>query len=160
MEQRGETLFWLNPEETLSVHHCCFPIIQKLYHHVNSGWVLSWAPCHCLRSATSRAELDHIQRASVHEEGCTTSLPATTVHLYRWRDLNNCSHGICFVCNNIFEPQVSSTQLTSDLSLMMYTQRIAVMVPCVGKTTSGVKASDVYTGQRGDFLFSWCNKER
>lgn len=76
---------------------------------------------------------------------------------------DNCSHGICFVCNNIFEPQISSAQLTSDLSLMTVHAADSSGTPLCsssGKATSGEKLSDVCTGQGGAFFLSRCEKAR
>lgn len=107
----------------------------------------------CLSSVTSRARLGHIQWALAPRiqhravSGlCPPKLSIFTPELI-W---DNHSHGICFVCNNIFEPQVSSAQLIPDLS---------VMTIWPGKTSSGEKASDVCTGQGGPF-FSQCLKDR
>lgn len=61
------------------------------------------------------------------------------------------------MCNNIFEAQISSAQLTSDLSLMTVHAVDSSETPLCsssGKTTSGEKLSDVYAGQGGAFSLS------
>lgn len=66
------------------------------------------------------------------------------------------------MCNNIFEPQISSAQLTSDLSLMPVHAVDSSETPLCrssGKATSG-EASDVCTGQGGASFLSPCQKAR
>lgn len=102
-----------------------------------------------LSSVTPRAGLGHTQWALVPKElyhvYAHQSCPSLHLNWY------NYSHEICFVYNNIFEPQVSSAQLIPDLS---------VMTGSPGRVSSGEKVSDVCTGQGGPFFFSLCQKDR
>lgn len=121
-----------------------------MYHHVNSGCLLSWVPYYRLSSVS--AQLLPEQGWAISSElwspgRCTTSLP-TFIPEWIW---DNHSRGICFVWNNIFEPQESSAQLIPELS---------VMTVSPGKASSGEKVSDVCTGQGRPFFFSQCQKAR